>query len=85
MPPENLKFWFFVNMSGNETCTGYVKLTIAEAILFNKVAHKENWFALYDRYHSGSFTIDLDSAVDAETFEKYNNEIIPKEIMDVWR
>jgi hypothetical protein len=79
------KFWFNVYTSGEATSNGYVKLTMAEAILVSKVVNKENWFALYDESYSGSFAIDLSSAVDAETFEECNNGLIPEEIMDVWR
>ena len=79
------KFWFFVSISGGGTVSGYVKLTMAEAILFSKVVNKENWFALYDKSPSLSFTIDIDSAVDAETFEEDNNDLIPEDIMNVWR
>lgn len=79
------KFWFNVVTSGEGTSSGYVKLTMAEAILVSKVANKENWFALYDEAYSVSFAIDLGSAVDAETFENCNNGLIPEDIMNVWR
>jgi cell wall assembly regulator SMI1 len=79
------KFWFNVFTSGEATSNGYVKLTMEDAILVSKVVNKENWFALYDESYSGSFAIDLSSAVDAETFEECNNGLIPEEIMNVWR
>lgn len=79
------KFWFNVYTSGESTSNGYVKLTMAEAILVSKVVNKENWFALYDESYSGSFAIDLDSAVDAEIFEKCNNGLIPEDIMNIWK
>ena len=77
------KFWFWVGTSAEDNDDGLVKLTMAEAILVKKVVDKGNWYGISGGGYTGSFWIDLDSAVDAETYEKNNN--IPEEIMNVWR
>lgn len=74
------KFWFCVGTSRD---TGFVKLTMKEAILIAKVSDTGNWFGVCCGGWIGDFWIDLDSAVDAETFEKKNN--IPENIMNVWK
>lgn len=77
------KFWFRVGTCAEDYDDGFVKLTMEEAILVKKVVDKENWHCYSGDGYLGGFWIDLDSAVDAKTYEKENN--IPEEIMNVWR
>lgn len=77
------KFWFRVGTCGEDSDEGYIKLTMAEAILVQKVVDKDNWYGISGGGYVGSFWIDIDSAVDAETYEKTN--YIPEETMNIWR
>lgn len=46
------KFWFNVGTSGEDYDNGFVKLTMAEAILVKKVVDKGNWYCYFGSWYT---------------------------------
>ena len=78
----NKKFWFSVCTSSEGHSVGWVKMTMRDAMLLEKVSDKNNWFGLEDERYSGSFSIQINSACAEEEFEAENN--VPEYIKRMW-
>ena len=64
----NGKYIFDVCLIAEEITSGQIKLTLAEALLVERVTNIENWSNLYEESYSGSFGISLN--LDAITIHE---------------
>ena len=78
----NKKYWFNVGNHADGNSYGWVKLTMRDALLVEKVTDKNNWYGLEDDGYDGSFDILIDSAIAEDVFEASDN--VPEYVKRMW-